>query len=254
MYQWYLAILGCEHGSYPGYLLGRVCHIPPSMSGVDLLYAGWIDLAEGDLPGPFSGPDMVALSPTTIARCRSQIELRTVYISHPTRGATKSYEYKPHTRIILTLARETRDALSAQQYTVSLRRPDQAHPTTWLTLSHPDHTISMEYDYTLEDGGKQFEMRAEVKVSDHLLSSASDVYPTEISGKMISWFDSVPWVIWRWDDQVTVSLGQKELAIKVGLQLITRSRYALSVEIAHSSDTTSTAEVEEGDDAIWLID
>ncbi|TBU25082.1 hypothetical protein BD311DRAFT_604383, partial [Dichomitus squalens] len=225
MSHWYLAILGCEHGDHPGHLLGRVCRIPPSESGVDLLYAGWIRVVR---------PDMLALSPATVERCRSQIVVRTVYISHPARRYRDPEEKdpdddRPHGSIFLRLSRETRDALCAQQYTTSLRRPDQAHPTTHrLTLSHHDHTVSIEYDHTLEDGGKRLTMRARVEVSGGLGPSPHDVLSTQ-SPSEVSWSDTPPWFTTRRDREVTVRAGEKEFTVTLGLTFLRPSWYAIQV-------------------------
>ncbi|TBU43659.1 hypothetical protein BD309DRAFT_1009618 [Dichomitus squalens] len=211
MSHWYLAILGCEHGDHPGHLLGRVCRILPSKSGVDLLYAGWIRLVrEGELPGPFVGPDMLVLSPVTLERCHPRIELRTVYISHPARRARRSedgpYIFEHHSDIALKLSLVTRDALRAQKYTISLQGPDQAHPTMYrLTLSHDDHTITIEYDYTLEFGGVQMMMRARVEVWGSLRPS-TDVLSTP-SPREVTWHDLTPWWTSHKDQQVTSRQG-----------------------------------------------
>ncbi|KAM5546180.1 hypothetical protein V8D89_000306 [Ganoderma adspersum] len=79
-WQWYLAILACEHEDRPGNLLGRVCYIPPSHeSGLELLRPGYVHIS----PRPERGggaPDLFPLSSETIARCRPYIETKTVYI------------------------------------------------------------------------------------------------------------------------------------------------------------------------------
>ncbi|TBU25086.1 hypothetical protein BD311DRAFT_854724 [Dichomitus squalens] len=235
MSHWYLAILGCEHGDHPGHLLGRVCRILPSKSGVDLLYAGWITLVlERDLPGPYRGPDMLASSPATIEDCHSQIELRTVYISHPSRPARRSETYldrfRSHSSIFLTLSRETRGALRAQQYNISLQRPDQAHPTTHrLTLSRHDHTISIQYDHTLKLGGEGFTMRARVES------------PSEVT-----WCNFTLWSISLGDKQVTVRAGE-ELAINLDLTLLGPSWCAIRVGTDRHSDATPTVESRQGE-------
>ncbi|KAI1782983.1 heterokaryon incompatibility protein-domain-containing protein, partial [Ganoderma leucocontextum] len=68
--QSYLVILGCEHKDHPGCLLGRICCIPPSTSGVEFLYCGFIEVP-GDPPE--NGwrnkyIELFPLSPSTIAR------------------------------------------------------------------------------------------------------------------------------------------------------------------------------------------
>ena len=49
--QWYVIILGCEHKDFPGCLLGRVCCIPPSQSGVEFLYDGSVEISSAPRNG-----------------------------------------------------------------------------------------------------------------------------------------------------------------------------------------------------------
>ena len=42
--QCYLVVLGCEQADNPGSLLGRVCCIPPSKSGIEFLYCGFVEV------------------------------------------------------------------------------------------------------------------------------------------------------------------------------------------------------------------
>ena len=42
--QYYLVVLGCEQADNPGSLLGRVCCIPPSKSGIEFLYCGSVEV------------------------------------------------------------------------------------------------------------------------------------------------------------------------------------------------------------------
>ena len=48
--QWYLIVLGCEHADHPGRLLGRVCCIPPSKSGVEFVYCGSVEISPKQAP------------------------------------------------------------------------------------------------------------------------------------------------------------------------------------------------------------
>lgn len=237
--QWYLAILGCEDGRYPDHLLGRVCRILPSESGIDLLYAGWIKVPGQAFSGMYKGPSMLALSPAVVERCVSQTELMTIYISHPARRARNSpriqAQFEPHSSIALRPSKETLISLRAEKYTVSLRRPDDAHPTTHrLTLSHADHTISIEYNHTLEAGGSEWTMRVHLEVSQGRQPSTGNVQSTVSSG--VTWSDSIVWRIWPCRQYVTVRIGGKKLTLKLGLEFIGKSRYSLVVEIYRPSD------------------
>ena len=79
-WQWYLAILTCEHEDRPGNLLGRVCYIPPAdESGLNFLRPGYVHVSPRPERGEES-PDLFPLSSETIERCRPYIETRTVYI------------------------------------------------------------------------------------------------------------------------------------------------------------------------------
>ena len=172
-WEWYLAILGCEHAEHPRHLLGRVCYIAPSISDVNVEcpFPGYLHLPSG------SKVHLFPLSPDTIEHSRraEQVEMRTVYISHPTRSAVGDIESKaaqpfdePLGSINLVLPTRARDALRALGYTVEFRHPEQDRdgadvPNTHrLTLSHNDHRITIEYQHSLQGDGRRFTIDAVV--------------------------------------------------------------------------------------------
>ncbi|PIL29187.1 hypothetical protein GSI_09236 [Ganoderma sinense ZZ0214-1] len=176
-WQWYLAILGCEHQDYPGHLLGKVCYIPPSASsagsGVDFLYSGCI--STGSVHSGFQYPHLLPLSPGTLARCRKHIELKTVYIPHcpanPAAAAPLDIGIMPYKALRFVLLRETRDALARRGYTATLRGPDQdqdqdretAHGHR-LELSGRQHTLAVEFQHALRCDGRAFTVAAHASI------------------------------------------------------------------------------------------
>ena len=174
---WYLAILGCEHSRYPDHLLGRICRISPSQSGIDLLYPGCIAISPDPEPVGAWWPDLLPLSLTTIKRCLSQTQLKTVFISHsnPAARDLEIARSQPHKKLSLTLLQKTREALLTQGYISDLRRPDEDHPTShFLTLSNSNHTIHIEYRHTLRRDGQRLAMGAHLTLSGHLVASVPD--------------------------------------------------------------------------------
>ncbi|PIL28777.1 hypothetical protein GSI_08821 [Ganoderma sinense ZZ0214-1] len=153
----------------PRHLLGRVCYIPPSESGVDFVYSGYIDFDSTKSGAP--APDLFPLSPEIIEHESPHIELKTVYISHPKPDRTNSYppwsiRGQPYTAIKLVLLRDTRNALRSRGYSINLRDPIPDHPTAHrLMLSKDEHTITVEFQHVLSDGGKRFTINATVKLS-----------------------------------------------------------------------------------------
>ncbi|TBU57945.1 HET-domain-containing protein [Dichomitus squalens] len=233
--QWYLAILGCEHKSSPGSLLGRVCYISPSGTGVDLLCSGCVDVS----PTPSRRRrqlDLFPLSSATMERCHEHITLKTTYISHPERASTQSANwdarYKPHKTINLLLRRKTRDSLRAQGYTAELRGPDEGHPTThWLTLSGDDCTITVEYRHTLENAGHRLMLEADVKMSRHALDEAVEIVGNPSS---VSWEEDpvmLPWFPMLYMKEVTFTLAVEKLTVKLGLGWAAPSHYYIPVGI-----------------------
>ena len=163
--QWYLAILGCKHFERRGYLLGRVCYIPPSDSGAELMYTGYLKF-ESRQDYERRAPDLFPLSPDTTERFRPRLALKMVYIPHPDPAdLLRSVQFRPYTVVKLVLLTETRDALRSHGYKANLCDPDFDHPTThWLTLSNDEHTIAVEFQHTLKEDGERFVIDAEVKI------------------------------------------------------------------------------------------
>ncbi|TBU45305.1 hypothetical protein BD309DRAFT_956436 [Dichomitus squalens] len=249
---WYLVILGCEHDDYPGALLGQVCYIPPSESGVEYLYYGFVTISPNLERGP-SEPDLFPLSPATIVRCREHIAVKTVYISEPERAPTQSEDARrqQHKTLNLLLLKKTRDALGAQGYTAELRGPDEGHRTTHcLTLCNDDHRIAVEYLHTLEDedDGQWLRLEANVKV---LRPAPGLVGEMEVvSGSMkwsdwsspqFRWYESLP--IDSASDQVAFTLAAKQLTVKLAFDWAAPSLYTLRVEVVTKTlqDTAPTS-------------
>ncbi|TBU52816.1 heterokaryon incompatibility protein-domain-containing protein [Dichomitus squalens] len=225
--KWYLVILGCEHVDHPGGLLGRVCHIPPSAAGVEYLHCGCMYI----VPKPNRSTGILCLfplSPATIKRCRNDIRLKTVYISHPERTTAQSEDARrqPHKTINLVLLKATRDALRAQGYKAELRGPDEGHPTThWLTLSKDDHTITVEYRHTLENAGWRLTIEADVTMSRRALDSAEDVEADP---------SSVEWMEYRsslFPEEVVLTFAGKKPTLKLGFDWAVPSHYFLRIEV-----------------------
>ncbi|KAM5531957.1 hypothetical protein V8D89_014357 [Ganoderma adspersum] len=165
-YQWYLAILGCEHSDSPGFLLGRVCYIPFSYSDGEFVYTGTVDVSSrGNL---LCRASLFPLLSDTIKYFRPRTEVKTVYIRHPDRpDPTLSLLISPYTTIQLVLLQETREALDSQGYSAELRHPNpDCLATHRLTLSaldwKDDHTITVELRHTLAEGGRRFTIDDEV--------------------------------------------------------------------------------------------
>ncbi|TBU21808.1 HET-domain-containing protein [Dichomitus squalens] len=227
--QWYVAILGCEHRRSAGCLLRRVCYIPPSDTGIEFLWPGYVRISPTPGRGSHQPPDLFPLSPATIERCRDAIQIRTVYISHPERATAQSGDARlePHQTINLVLRKATRDDLRAQGYTAELRDPDEGHSTThWLTLSNDDHTITVEYRHTLEDDGRRLRVEGDVKMSRRALDEAEDV---EADVSSVEWWDYSR--LWRSSLDVVFTLAGKQLTLKLGLDWAAPSHYYPHVDI-----------------------
>ncbi|TBU40439.1 hypothetical protein BD309DRAFT_1046627 [Dichomitus squalens] len=247
--QWYLVILGCEHDDYPGALLGQVCYIPSSESGVGYLHYGWVQISPAPRRGP-SQPDLFPLSPATIARCRERIEVKTVYISKLEHATAQSEDARRqrHKSVNLVLLGRTRDALRAQGYTAELRGPDEDHRTThWLTLSNDDHRIAVEYLHTLEDedDGQRLWIKANVKALQLAHSSSGEV---EVSPNCVEWSDwgglqYGPWVLSLSNTKVALTLRAKLLTVQLGFDWAAPSLYSLHVEVVTKTlqDTSTTS-------------
>ncbi|TBU26305.1 hypothetical protein BD311DRAFT_849895 [Dichomitus squalens] len=229
--RWYLAILGCEHYDFSGSVLGRVCYLPPSESGIDVLYPGRVGIS----PKPKHGDDQADLFPLsldTIERCREQIQLKTVYISHPRRVTVDRHHdlRQPHNCISLMLPKETRRSLLVQGYRATIRGPDQDHPNShWLVLSSYARTLTIEYQHTLKNDGYDLAISAQVQM--HIYSLGSD----PIS---VTWADATPWAPSLSTHEVAVSHGLEDtLTVKLGLGFVMPSHYSLFVEVGGEEST-----------------
>ncbi|KAI1792683.1 HET-domain-containing protein [Ganoderma leucocontextum] len=237
--EWYLVILGCESAHHPGHLLGRVCNIPPSESGVELLYSGLVKISRSGWPRHRClYPNLFPLSSATIERCRPHIELKTVYITHPDREnrTLQEAQRQPHKVIRLILLRRARDALRARGYTAELRGPDDVYPTThWLTLSTDTHIITVEFCHTLERDGGEFNIRGNVTVSRPGVLKPSLAGPGV--GPTRTWQDTSPWNFSLPSHEVDVAVSDERVrTVKLGLILVRRSYYSLEVEVLNDRD------------------
>ncbi|TBU51377.1 hypothetical protein BD310DRAFT_942287 [Dichomitus squalens] len=250
--QWFLVILGCEHDDYPGALLGQVCYIPPSESGVEYLYHRHVIISPAPERGP-EHPDLFPLSPATIARCREHIAVKTVYISEPERAPAQSEDAhrQRHKTLNLLLLKKTRDALRAQGYTAELRGTDEGHRTThWLMLCNDDHRIAVEYQHTLEDEDdrQRLRLKANVKV---LRPAPGLVEEMEVGSGSMEWRD---WMRphYPWDeslrrvsesDQVAYALEARRLTVQLALDWAAPSLYFLRVDVVTEplQDTAPTS-------------
>ncbi|TBU45301.1 hypothetical protein BD309DRAFT_890662 [Dichomitus squalens] len=246
--QWYLVILGCEHDDLPGALLGQVCRIPPSESGVEYLYYGYVTIRPPPERGP-EQPDLFPLSPATIARCREHIAVKTVYISKPERAPAQSQyaRRQRHKTLNLMLLKKTRDALRAQGYTAELRGPDEGHRTThWLTLSNDDHRIAVEYLHTLEDSDdrQRLTIEANVKVLRPAPGLAGE---TEVDSRAVQRTNFCsPWRSWDWSldmKKVAFTHAAKQLTVQFALDWAAPSLYFLRIEVVTETlqDTAPTS-------------
>ena len=244
--QWFLAILECEHTDYPGHLLGRVCYVSPSLSGVDFLYPGYVFLSS------FRGRghrqlDLLSLSPETIERCRLHTELKTVHISHPGRTSESlNARYKPHKTIELVLLSETSNALRARGYTAVLRAEPSLPTghrtgTHQLILSNHRHNITVAFQHTLWDGGERFTLDAEVKtLRPSLVDSAPaaarpwsfhGVGSPSASTATVSWTHASPWSALG-HKRVTLNVaGAESLAVDLGMDFAGMGVYFLRIDV-----------------------
>ncbi|TBU40441.1 hypothetical protein BD309DRAFT_345892 [Dichomitus squalens] len=246
---WYLVILGCEHEDYPGALLGQVCYVPPSESGVEYLRYGWLTIRPAPKRGHYN-PELFPLSPATIARCREHIEVKTVYISEPEHATARSEHAlcQRHQTLNFMLPRKARDALRAQGYTAELRGPDEGHRTThWLTLCHDDHMIAIEYRHTLkdEDDGQRLKIKADVKVLRAALGSAGMI---EGDSTSVQWSNRggvryQPWLLSLSKKNVAFTLAAMHLTMQLGFNWAAPSHYILRVEVVTETlqDTAPTS-------------
>ena len=235
-HNWFVAILGCEHNDHVGALLGRVCYIPPSESGVQYLSCGDV----GVYPGPQRGSrwsDLFPLSAATLERCRDDVELKTVFLSHPRREVVQPLDaqWLPQETIKLVLGMRNRDALRAQGYTAEVQCPDRDHPAThWLKLSNDAHTITIEYRHTLKNKGQELSMEVEVKKSQ-----SAGILTREVKAKpsSLKWWDSMPWSSSLEVQQVAFATAREKVVVELSFDSAGPSAYVLRVNI----NTTITA-------------
>ncbi len=252
--QWYLAILGCQHAERPGHLLGRVCYVPPSESGVDFVYPGYVHISpKSFLRGKIISADILLLSPETIERRRPHIRQRMVYIAHPDRHdpkASQANTSQPQHSINLVLLTKTRDALRAQGYTVDFRSPEKRRQTGThrLTLSNDKHDITAEFQHALESDGQQLTITARVAIlGRNLLDSAagdSESPPPRADPNTVTWTDSIPWRARLGQHKgVKLSVGgaSQPLILRLRLDLICAEAYHLHVVLLTSSDPPTAA-------------
>ena len=250
--QWYLVILGSEHKDLPGHLLGRVCRITPSDSGVEFLNCGYVRMYSEREAFHSEWVDLFPLSPDVIEDCVPFIELKTVYISHPHR-ASAADPYHPHdaafqaarTRlhetINLLLKRESHHALRSRGYTVALRSPNEDHPTTHqLTLTSLKHIITIEYRHSLADdtSGQRLTIEAYLSLSDpepRAVSSGTTHSPShpKPNTTSLSWTDRMPWSARVCSNDVVAlsTAGGLEVAVVLGVDFIAKDYYLLRVHI-----------------------
>ena len=174
--EWYLVILSCQESSpirHLGSLLGSICYIPVSGSGLNRLYCGMIrrsrgtrDAAESE-PRRSSSANLFPLSSATLERCRAEAELKGVYIVHANPAAldwtlqaavtvnqSSSLSRSLRKTIHFSLTRKSLQLLHSNGYVVELR--DALHgddPATIVKLSGEGHTITAEYRYTQNKEG-----------------------------------------------------------------------------------------------------
>ncbi|KAM5546210.1 hypothetical protein V8D89_000336 [Ganoderma adspersum] len=257
---WYLIILGCGHRDFPGHLLGHVCYTTSLGSDITFLHSGVITINSSTF-------NLLPVSPATIERLHSShilsdFKLETRYIPQPSRdeGVNGVACWKPHETINLMLLKKTRDALSAQGYTATLRGPDDIdpatipyddnHPTTThsVTLSHDTHTITIFYQHTLEEGatGQVLTIKACVETSQKpTLQDTSGNRPGYQfvtrewdNKKQVSWTDGALWP--RYEEAVNYRevavyipgpTSSLEVKLRLALAFTTRNHYRLHIEL-----------------------
>ena len=249
---WYLAILGCEHKAHPGFLLGRFCYTKPSSSGIELLCPGTMRVTTWHESTNFA-TDLFPLSPSRLKGCHPDIQLKTVYMAHPSPAAIRVPYFQPYKTINLVLLRETWDALLAQGYTADLRRPNRDHPVTHrLTLSNPTHNIVVAFRHTLAQEGKRFTLDAEVSLTETSVSESrapaldpipkSDS-PTNCQARSdptittVSWTDAISWYSGLKHERVSLVLDAASgsaLTVDLSLEFAGTGAYFLHVDVCHA--------------------
>ena len=126
--------------------------------------------------------------------------------------------------------------------TRELRGPDEDHPRThWLTLSCDDHTIAVEYQYTLTRDGRRLKMEARAKMLRRFLDSAGEIQSEPSSAR---WLDHILWGFWETSfgaRDIAFTLGLTKLILKLGLDWTAPSHYALRLEIVTEMLLTAPA-------------
>ena len=241
----FLAILGCEYTKYPDHLLGRFCYIPPSDSGIDLLYAGY--MYSGDLPETYG---LFPLSPATIQRCRTWIRLSAVYICHPARTATTSHsQSEPYKAISLVLLSNTRASLRTMGYGAELRGPDRDHPATHqLTLSHAHRTVTIVFQHKVRRGGKSFRVEAFAALSRHQ-STTTETEQTPGNRHPIFCADSTEWKtqLKFYTGSFDYDIAWEELVLRLSMDYASGGLYSLRVDIADSGRSDQIQGTPSGD-------
>lgn len=243
--QWYLAILGCHHRPTRGGLLGRICYIPPSQSGVEFLYTGWMSVS----PKPEDNRSVFGLVPVsqeTIERLQSQIEIKTIHIPHPDRPreALEVARWRSHEAIRLVLERNTCDALLARWgYTATLLGipANSVHPITHrLTLLHNEHTITIEFGHKLHDNGQVASIFAtRVRVTGPL-SRPSHLFQDTRDAGLCKWIFHRPWNNQRWTERIELCVGNSDsLPLDLTLDFATQDHYILHVAVCTSTQPPS---------------
>ena len=245
--QWYLVILACMHKNFPRHLLAHVCYIRTSESSIEFLHCGHIK--HGSVFSP-----ILPLSPAAITHFRSsggQISIKTLYIPQPERvqRARDRACWRRHETIKLVLLQNTREVLSAQGYTATLRGPDDAHPCAHLvTLSHDTHTITIRYQHTLEIllySEQRLTIEAHVKTSEPVLQDTSGdplvLQSDDLQVSSASWQDTDDF---GWEDElgsfqdvkIDIPGGPTAFkAVRLGLTLAKTNYYLLHIELKTST-------------------
>ena len=260
--RWCFAILGCEYMARPGQLLGRVCYMSSAPSSVQYVFSGVVDIEPPPEHGS-SEPDLFPLSPAIIMRCRSHIEVKTVYIPHPERETRMldAILQRRHRTLSLMLPSKYYDTLVSQGYSVRLQEPTRPQPHLhWLILAHPDHTIAIEFDHSLLmrhlstnnllPGYCMPQSRMEARAT--VLPAYSDPIERVGAGRARDPAWDVSWtlhaaapsdrgLVWQWqpslpDRSITLATPRgKPVTVVLGLDLMWTSRYAIRIEVLRES-------------------
>ena len=267
--KWYLAVLGCEHVDHPGHLLGRVCCLHSSMSGINVLFRGAIlfntsspnHLHEGGVPLHFAPAELVALSAEALVRFSPLATVLPVYLSNSHQmpmfssdGDTRNHGHKTINLVLkknheAPYPRARNGGYSnGDEYetTLTLRWPDKDNPNThWLTIFRPTSretagdiqgTITIEYTHMLNSDGNGLTIKAQVHVSAGRLQG----YPILPVDDTITWNDwrdaRGGWLLgdrsWKWYRPVTLDNGKGGKAI-VGLSMeyLSLNHYVIDARI-----------------------